>query len=131
MLRQALAAQGKTVFHHLEKLMSSHRDSPAHSLGELRERANTHVVGRAFEQLVWRWLPFRPGVTRAWGLQDVPDRGSLNLTAADMGIDGVAQHTDGTHSAIQVKFRSRSGAIAWRDIATFYALAARTGPRRW
>ena len=51
----------------------------------------------------------------------------LSLRRGDVGIDLIAFHADGGVSAVQCKFR-RKGGVSWREISTFEALCARSGP---
>ena len=62
----------------------------------------------------------------------------LGVAGRDMGIDLVAVDAQGLVSAVQCKYRTGTGwvpgrfvrrdVVPWRDLATFYALCARTGP---
>ena len=55
------------------------------------------------------------------------DLEALNLKRRDVGIDIIGHDQNGNAIAIQCKFRSR-GNVSWRDISTFEALCARSGP---
>jgi predicted helicase len=50
----------------------------------------------------------------------------VGLSSRDMGIDILATK-DEKKVAVQCKFRAKRG-VTWRDIATFEALCARSGP---
>ena len=52
---------------------------------------------------------------------------SFGLSRRDVGIDMVAVDPHGKQFAIQCKFRSK-GVVSWRELSTFYALCARSGP---
>ena len=51
----------------------------------------------------------------------------LSLKKIDVGIDIIAFDIENRPIAIQCKFRKK-GAVSWRDISTFEALCARSGP---
>lgn len=51
----------------------------------------------------------------------------LSLKKIDVGIDIIAFDLENRPIAIQCKFRKK-GAVSWRDISTFEALCARSGP---
>ncbi len=51
---------------------------------------------------------------------------NLGISSRDMGIDIIAKK-DNDFVAVQCKFRSKR-AITWKDISTFEALCARSGP---
>lgn len=52
----------------------------------------------------------------------------LSLNRKDNGIDLIGIDTMGKYFAIQCKFRSNMKNIQWKELATFDALCARTGP---
>jgi len=113
---------------------------PAHSLTELCEirRKSTKIKGDLFEAFAKLYLTNVYGLTGVWSIGDLPPHHcqALNLTPKDMGIDLVG-HKDSQWYAVQVKYRSRPSSkygttkrivIPWKDLSTFYALAARSGP---
>lgn len=52
---------------------------------------------------------------------------SLGLRRNDVGIDIIAFNSAGCPCAVQCKFRTR-GVVSWRELSTFEALCARSGP---
>jgi hypothetical protein len=52
---------------------------------------------------------------------------NFGLQKRDVGIDIIGIDCDGHPHAVQCKFRRR-GTVTWRELSTFYALCARTGP---
>lgn len=107
---------------------------PAHSLPEMRALAaasSSKAKGDAWECFCVCYLRVAPLLMRdVWLLRDVPDE-TLQLLALqrqDCGIDIVARDDEGRYYAVQCKFRSAGGCVAWRELATFYALVGRTGP---
>jgi hypothetical protein len=136
----AAAAGGGCLFDAFIAEVERHADAPAHTLAELRAARSTKTKGDVFETFCCLYLVAKKGYRAAWRLQDVPRdiAESLHVTGRDMGIDLVAQRTNGTYDAVQCKYRISTGVVpgtrirkdvvAWKDLATFYALCGRTGP---
>lgn len=109
--------------------------APAHNLQELRIRKNTKRIGdyfEAFTKLYFRNVRKYPNV---WLLDEIPEcvREQLNLSKRDLGIDLVAEDSDGNYHAIQCKYRKRLPqrklqGVSWKELSTFYALVYRSGP---
>lgn len=118
----ASVAAGRNVFDDLVAACGK----PAHSL-------SSKAKGDAWECFCVYYLRVamqQPQLRDVWLLRDVPDE-TLQLLALqrqDCGIDIVACDDDGRYYAVQCKFRSAGGCVAWRELATFYALVGRTGP---
>lgn len=127
----------EATFHSLGK-----DESPYHRWVEIVERApTTKEKGDHFEKLCEAYMRHPKGGNMAdvWLLSDVPAdvRTTLDLRTRDVGIDLVARDHHGGLHAIQAKFLSRttfrpnqyrrSLRVPWRQLSTFYALAAR-GP---
>ena len=85
------------------------------------------VLGSAWEEFCRMYL-LDVGYT-VYMLADTPAEvlASLGLRRNDVGIDIIAYNPSGLPCAVQCKFRSR-GVVAWRELATFEALCARSGP---
>ena len=88
-------------------------------------------VGDLWEQFCCLYLLNVRNFQSAVLLKDMTERGldELNLKRRDVGIDIIGHDQDGIAIAIQCKFRCR-GNVSWRDISTFEALCARSGPWR-
>lgn len=107
---------------------------PACTLAQLKLRDDKKQHGDLWELFCLRYLVHHRGARAAWLLKDVPAavRAGLSLGNMDLGIDIVAVDGQGSYWAVQCKWRAPSTAktqrIPWAQLATFYALAARTGP---
>lgn len=87
----------------------------------------TRAVGDAWEAFCCAFLNERGYEARV--LADAPDEwlAAVGLSRRDVGIDIVSRDASGRWCAVQCKFRRR-GRVSWRELATFEALCARTGP---
>jgi hypothetical protein len=85
------------------------------------------LLGSAWEEFCRRYL-LDLGYT-VYMLADTPPEvlASLGLRRNDVGIDIIAYNPVGLPCAVQCKFRNR-GVVSWRELATFEALCARSGP---
>ena len=110
-------------------------DAPAHTIEDLRRRSRKRI-GDVFEEFCKLYLQTDPNMANVWLLDEVPQEvlDHLHLSRRDMGIDLIAQDVDGHYHAIQAKFRRRPTSkkigLPWRELSTFYALCARSGPFR-
>lgn len=123
--RRALAASdAQSIFH---DFCESVRTQPARTALEVRRRRT--AIGDAWEDFCASYLVVCAGYASAKRLADVAadDLSALGIAKRDVGIDIVACDASGAASAVQCKFRSK-GAVSWRELSTFYALCARTGP---
>ena len=107
-------------------------DKPAHTMLELRNRANKKLKGDKFEIFCQHYLLDIYGLDNVWRLEDVPNTVLLNLgmKRRDMGIDIIGEK-DGRYFAIQCKYkkyRERKNVLTWKELSTFYALCSKTGP---
>jgi len=108
-------------------------EQPAHSLPEMRTRANKKIRGDLFEEFCVLYLKYVRGYEEAWRLEDVPDEllGGLGLQRQDMGIDIVCM-SKGKYTAVQCKYKKhtsiKKNIVTWKQLSTFYALVLRTGP---
>lgn len=124
------------IFEAVERgLESAQRDTPCHNLTDLMRTRSTKTLGDLWEHLCVGYLLARHGneFARVKRLEDMTEdeRSSLGLRRADKGIDLVAWYHDGAVAAVQCKYRSdKRRAVSWSQLATFYALAERTGPYR-
>jgi len=95
------------------------------TIPEIKQRQKKK--GDIWEEFCREYLVCK-GYTNVRLLQDIPgdELATLSLRTKDMGIDIVAY--DALRPvAVQCKFRN-TGAISWRQLSTFEALCARTGP---
>lgn len=91
-------------------------------------KARNQTVGRVWEEFCKEVLLLK-GYSEALLLEEA-DAGlleELGLKRRDVGIDMLARASGERWTAVQCKFRAR-GAITWRQISTFAALCARSGP---
>ena len=107
-------------------------EKPAHTLQQMRARANTKARGDVFEQFCATYLRCVCGYEKVWLLVDVPDATlqQLSMKRKDMGIDLVVQDK-GVFYAVQCKYKKCTGkptGVSWKSLSTFYALCMRTGP---
>ena len=91
-------------------------------------KCTTKIVGDAWEVFCIDFLRARH-YRAAYLLKDTPPPvlTQLGLGHADKGIDLVVFDPENRPCAVQCKFRRRGG-VSWRDLATFEALCARSGP---
>ncbi len=86
----------------------------------------TRQVGDLFEVFVEALLRMYPviGAKEVWPHGRIPERvrDRLRLGPGDRGVDG-AFLTDDELGAYQVKFRSRTDTLSWRDLSTFVGLS--------
>ena len=102
-------------------------------VGQFLERigaeTNAAQKGRLFELLARTLMQSRVEfqVRKIWSWSEWPERlGRTGLDAADFGIDLVAQHLDGSYSAVQCKFRRESGTIRKAEIDSFLSASSRS-----
>ena len=90
-------------------------------------KRTTRAIGDAWEAFCCAYLNERGH--EAHVLSDVPDDwlAEVGMSRRDVGVDIVSRDASGRWCAIQCKFRRR-GRVSWRELATFEALCARTGP---
>lgn len=124
------------IFEAVERgLESAQRDTPCHNIADLMRTRSTKTLGDLWEHLCVGYLLARHGneFSRVKRLENMTqdERSALGLGRADKGIDLVAWYHDGAVAAVQCKYRSdKRRAVPWSQLATFYALAERTGPYR-
>ena len=114
------------------KICESIYDAPAHTMADLRRRSRKRT-GDAFEEFCKMYLTSVASMAEVWLLEEVPQEvlDELKMSRRDMGIDLIARDRGGNYHAIQAKFRRRKSkrvGLPWRELSTFYALCARTGP---
>lgn len=90
-------------------------------------RADTSKKGDLWEAFCVEYLKLQK-YDNVRLLRDAPPEllQNVGLSGRDMGIDIVATRND-KNVAVQCKFRA-TRSVTWRDIATFEALCARSGP---
>ena len=143
LIRAAVAQPGACVFDSFARNVDAHSAAPAHSLAELRALRSTKTKGDIFETFCCLYLRAKRGYREAWRVPDAPRElaVSLGVGGRDMGIDLIGVDPQGRPAAVQCKYRTMSArstfvpgthirrdVVPWRDLATFYALCARTGP---
>jgi len=108
-------------------------NKPANNMEELKNR-NLKVKGDIFEYFCQLYMKKCYKLKKVWLLNEVPDniKKELNLNKNDFGIDLVGIDYNDRYYAIQAKYRKRNSdkktSITWKQLSTFYALCARTGP---
>lgn len=124
------------TFDLLMQEMQSMIEAPAHSISDLKRQVSTKIKGDLWEEFCVLYLLKIKGFDLAWRLKDVPSsvREVLSLGTKDIGIDIVAQKGS-LYYAVQCKYKKNSGIgykgkgnVGWKELSTFYALCARTGP---
>ena len=134
-IRAALASATSSdqIFERIQERFEAFYERPSANMLTLR-RSTKQEKGRWWEHLVVMYLRAKGYATAGiWLLGDTPDEvlDELRLTRRDLGIDIVVEHDNG-YFAVQAKWRSRKGRtrvqLTWKQLSTFYALAARTGP---
>lgn len=131
---QALIKNKDCLFETFFSLLDAYHETPATTIRELKA-PHTKQKGDIFELFCVRYLLTVYGCEEAYRLADIPSeiKERLHLTGnQDMGIDLVARR-GGSWYAVQCKYRKdhpdpRHQVISWREISTFYALVARSGP---
>ena len=129
-----LSKQHTNVFDELLEEFNRHYGRPSHSMQEMRDRANKKIKGDMFEHFALLYLQHVLKI-KAWLLEDVPDDvlSQVKVTRRDMGIDIIGVDSHERYYAVQVKYRSTSSyksrvIVGWKQLSTFFALAARSGP---
>lgn len=131
-LRKSMSQNPSQMINNLMAICDSYYTTPVHNLQDLKMR-NKKVKGDIFEYFTQLYLQKCYGLEEVWLLSEIPDsiKTQLNLSNRDVGIDLVARDRDGKFYAIQSKFRKRNKSVVvltWKQLSTFYALCARTGP---
>ena len=90
----------------------------------------TKIVGDLWEDFCVQYLIKIENYNCAYKLQDCDEEilNRLGLKKRDVGIDIVAYDSENNPVAVQCKYRKKCQRLSWRDVATFDALAMRTGP---
>lgn len=133
-IRSALASASQTsdIFSSIVEKFEIFYARPSTNMISLR-KSTRHEKGQFFEHFCLMYLQAK-NYGEAWLLGDVPDDilEELGLTRKDNGIDIIVKHANG-YFAVQAKWRSNPHKririqLGWGKLATFFALAARTGP---
>ena len=126
----------------IESLMTicdSFYEKPVHNIQDMKQR-NTKIKGDIFEYFCKLYLQTEllcdkknKKYKHVWMLNEIPQeiREHLKLGKNDYGIDLVAVDNEDKYYAVQAKFRkktSKKTCVTWKQLSTFYALCARTGP---
>ena len=95
-------------------------------------RNKKKIIGDIWEEFCKKYLKEIKEYKQVKLLAELSDeeRELWSLKKKDVGIDIICIDTDDTVIAVQCKFRSK-GNITWREISTFEALCARTGPWKY
>ena len=115
------------------KICNSYYENPVHNMEDMKLR-NKKIKGDIFEYFTQLYLLHIYKLKNVWLLKDLPEdiRNNLKLTKKDYGIDLIGQDDQNRFYAVQAKFKKRDVksrvAVTWKQLSTFYALCARTGP---
>ena len=115
------------------RICNSYYENPVHNMQDMKLR-NKKIKGDIFEYFTQLYLLHIYKLKNVWLLKDLPEdiREKLKLTKKDYGIDLIGQDDEGRFYAVQAKFKKRDVksrvAVTWKQLSTFYALCARTGP---
>lgn len=98
------------------------------TVAQLRRYAQ--CVGALWEEFCRMYLEEVAGLEKAWTLGECPAEvlAAVGLKRRDVGVDLVAWSPADGYWAVQCKYRRHCRTLSWRDVATFDALCARTGP---
>jgi hypothetical protein len=137
--RAITTANGCNVFDTFHQLVDNYHNTPCHSIAELKEK-NTKLKGDIFEQFCCLYLQHVYGLTHVALFKDVPQHVLTDLNfryKGDFGIDIIGFKDGIGWYAIQCKYRQfevksyqhhRTDVIGWKEVSTFHALCAKTGP---
>lgn len=135
------------IFDLLMEEFSTYFESPSHTVSDLKRSMSKKKRGDLWEELCVLYLLKVKGYENAWRLKDVPKEILIQqrLGIKDIGIDLVASKRYGNTIywySIQCKYKANGGvgynpntkgykskgSVGWKELSTFYALCARTGP---
>ncbi len=125
--------KGVSMEQELLNICNSYYETPVHNLKDMKLR-NKKIKGDIFEYFTQLYLIHIYKLKNVWLLNDLPEkiRNTLQLTKKDYGIDLIGEDEKGRFYAVQAKFKKRDQksrvAVTWKQLSTFYALCARTGP---
>ena len=108
-------------------------NKPVNNLQDMKNR-NLKSKGDIFEYFCQLYMQKCYKLKDIWLLKEIPDdiKKELNITSQDFGIDLIGVDYNGRYYAIQAKYRKRKSdkkiCVTWKQLSTFYALCARTGP---
>ena len=125
--------KGVSMEQELLNICNSYYETPGHNLKDMKLR-NKKIKGDIFEYFTQLYLIHIYKLKNVWLLNDLPEkiRNTLQLTKKDYGIDLIGEDEKGRFYAVQAKFKKRDQksrvAVTWKQLSTFYALCARTGP---
>lgn len=128
------------VYDRIQQAIENYHQRPAHCIAEFKQ-TSTKVKGDIFEEFCRLYLIHAMNCNPVYLLKDVPEDilRSMKLNRRDYGIDILA-HRDGQWFAVQCKWKARqagvyipgtrlhSNVVNWKELSTFYALCARSGP---
>lgn len=133
-IRAAISSAKDTsdVFSRVVERFEAFYSRPSANIVALR-RSTKQEKGQWWEHFCLMYLKAK-NYGEGWLLGDLPDDTleELGLTRRDNGIDIIVKHTNG-YFAVQAKWRSNPHKktriqLTWSKLATFFALASRTGP---
>lgn len=120
------------VFDKIIERIEAYYDKPCINMLQLR-KCTKQESGNMWEHFCVMYLRAK-GYGECWLLGNTPEEilKELNLTRKDYGIDIIVKHDNG-YFAVQAKWRSnphrkKTISLTWKQLSTFYALCARTGP---
>jgi predicted helicase len=130
-LHTVLLRAPANLFDEFLKEAQAFYELPAHTLTEMRGRENKKVRGDIFEEFCALYLK-EVLAYEVWLLNDLSTeiRELLNLPKQDMGIDIICRR-NGKYTAVQCKYKKQCGrtqGVTWKQLSTFQALCAKTGP---
>ena len=108
-------------------------NKPVNSLQDMKNR-NLKSKGDIFEYFCQLYMQKCYKLKDVWLLKELPEyiRKELNLSTQDFGIDLIGVDYNDRYYAIQAKYRKNNSnkktCVTWKQLSTFYALCARTGP---
>lgn len=116
--------------------LDGYHQRQVHCLQDLKQRDSKKIHGDLFEVFAKLYLQIVLKIPHVWLLRDIPDvhLQQLKLKRHDVGIDIIGMDNNKNYYACQAKYKSqKSGnrrkiSVTWKEISTFFALSARTGP---
>lgn len=124
LIRQCLKHETESIFQKFCVSINELSCTTVHEINRLKKEKGT-----IWEYFCREYILQNSSYSTAVLLKDVDSQvlQELSLKKVDVGIDMIAFDTENRPIAIQCKFRKK-GPVSWRDISTFEALCARTGP---
>lgn len=132
-IRFSLTKDNQNIFESIMDRVKLHYEKPCNDIASFSRRT-TKNKGDVFEIFCQMYLISLDFYDHVWLLHETPKdiKDKLGLKNQDVGIDIVCQRKDKFY-AVQVKYRKKPkhklvNVLTWKQLSTFYALCARTGP---